>query len=58
MANEKHFKYRVVWDNEPNIVSSLPNKSDIEQAADQTTVLLFTPKILVNVSLIIREVII
>ena len=36
----------------------LPNKSDITQAADQTTVLLFLPKILVYVSLIIIRMII
>ena len=32
---------------EPNIGSPLPNKSDIGQAADQTAVLLFPPRILV-----------
>ena len=32
---------------EPNIGSPLPNKSDIGQAADQTTVLLFPPRILI-----------
>ena len=31
---------------EPSIGFPLPNKSDIGQAADQTTVLLFPPKIL------------
>ena len=38
---------------DPNIVSPLPNKSDSGQAGDQTTVLLFSPKIFVYVSLII-----
>ena len=32
---------------EPNIGSPLPNKSDIGQAADQTTVLLFPPRKLI-----------
>ena len=32
---------------------SLPNKSDIEQAVDQTTVLIFSPRILVYISLTI-----
>ena len=31
----------------PDIGSSLPNKSDIGQAADQTTVLLFPPRMLI-----------
>ena len=34
----------------PNISSPLPNKSDVGQAADQTTVLLPPPKSLVYVS--------
>ena len=38
---------------EPNIGSPLPNKSDIGQAADQTTVLLFPPRMLIL--LIIRD---
>ena len=37
------------------IGSPLPNKSDIGQAVDQTTVLLFPPRILVYVSLIIMR---
>ena len=37
------------------ILSPLPNKSDIGQAADQTTVLLFPPRILVYVSLTIMR---
>ena len=41
---------------EPILGSPLPNKSDIGQAVDQTTVLLFPPRILVYVSLtIIRD---
>ena len=36
-------------------LSLLPNKSDIGQAADQTTVLLFPPRILVYVSLTIMR---
>ena len=36
-------------------MSLLPNKSDIGQATDQTTVLLFPPRILVYVSLTIMR---
>ena len=38
---------------EPNIGFLLPNKSDIGQAADQTTVLLFPPRMLIL--LVIRD---
>ena len=38
---------------DPSIGSPLPNKSDIGQAADQTTVLLFQPRMLI---LLIRRV--
>ena len=42
-------QYRISLANyaSPNIGSPLPNKSDIGQAADQTTVLLFSPRILI-----------
>ena len=33
---------------EPDIGSSLPNKSDIRRVPDQTTVFLFSPKIYVS----------
>ena len=38
---------------EPNIGSPLSNKSDIGQAADHATVLIFPPKILVYASLVL-----
>ena len=41
---------QILGEAEHNIGSPLPNKSDIGKAPDQTTVLLFPPRILVYVS--------